>query len=686
MPVNIQELLNLLKASGRAKEPGARNTLLQFMLASKPKSAGLARLAALQQAQYIDLLKHEGFESIISPNPFEPPSEEDLEPGEILIGNVLDRDQLGFEFRLPISLFTEHLGIFGHSGTGKSYALRLITTQLMRAGVPVWFLDDEGEYADLAALFSPESLLVIGCKNFKRNTYEVLPGEEPIDTLNRVKDVWRSSLYIRDGSENLVGDLLHSMFHKRGIFDGSQNFPTQWDVNQELARLRYRSNTRNSGFLETLANRSTNLVNYMGPTYDCVTGFDLEALMKKSVVFTLRKLNETSKEFFRNDLFKAIQAIKSSLVSKLELVIVIDEAHRTFSKAKEARSDMGEPIPYQMVRTLRKRGIGFIVSDQIPSEIHPAVIGNLGTRITFRLLDGHCIKALGESMSLSPEQRAYIPQIPKRVAIIQAGNHPIPFLLQVPELDFSVEIREDELQARLEAVRPLLSWLPREAGVDAGPGVDEKKAKKNDAASWPGVTKDALDYLIEITKDPFLPVTKRDDALGLSDWKGSALREELLSAGLVAKEVINTHRRGGMVTLMRVTDTGYVMLDALKVKHNRLQGKGAYVHQFWQAMIAKWAVAQGYKAEIEAFQDGKACDVAVEMNSRRCAFEVVNQKWEKEIINFSKDVFVGFDEIVFCCADREIIKKLSEKITALFGEESKGKVSFRLLASFAEGL
>ena len=47
--------------------------------------------------------------------------------------------------------------------------------------------------------------------------------------------------------------------------------------------------------------------------------------------------------------------------------IVIDEAHRVISKKHDLRTDIGEPIIYQLARQFRKRGVSLWLADQIPS-------------------------------------------------------------------------------------------------------------------------------------------------------------------------------------------------------------------------------------------------------------------------------------------------------------------------------
>lgn len=696
MKFNLQEIIELVKASGRENDPTARNALLGFLCSGNPKSEKLAQLKQKQFVHFTENLKSEAIEEIINPHPFSNyPSPEDLTPGDITIGNVIKRNEIDFRLALPIDIFQEHIGIFGCTGSGKSYLTKFITCQLIEKRIPCWFLDEEDEYKDLGFLFPPEQLIILDYKQFKRNIYEVLPGEHPIETLNRVKDVWRNSLYLRDGSENLLGEVLHEMFLRRGIFDGSKNYPTQFDVAKELSKLRFKANSRNAGYLETLINRSTNICNYLGDIYDCISGFNLQDLMKKSLVIRLRGMNEYCKEFFINDIFKAIHALCDSYTSALKLVLVLDEGHRTFSKAKIFRSDLGEPIAFIMVRSLRKRGVGLIVTDQVPGEIHPAVIGNLGTRIVFRLLDGRCIRAIGESMSLEPEQKSYITELPRRVAVIQPGHYPVPFLVKVPELFFQTDISEEELKVRLETVRNELAWTPRQEQAAAaevkmpapypGPAcrASEEKGDKEKAIKA-AISKQAIDYLIDIANKPFIPSTKRDAALGLSAWKGNEIRAELGRAGLVNSVKINTGTRGGVILLLEVTEKGYEFLNGLKAGVARPRGKGGFEHKFWAWHCAAWFEKEGYKTYIEDSRFGKCVDIGLEKEGRLLGVEIMVKGQIKELSNITKDIEASYGEIIICCHSEREIKKLKEAVIRNLGEDVAAKVSYRILSSFLE--
>lgn len=57
--------------------------------------------------------------------------------------------------------------------------------------------------------------------------------------------------------------------------------------------------------------------------------------------------------------------------------LVFEEAHLHTSQQKMRRYDLGEPMIVRLLRTGRKFSLSCLVIDQTPSELPPALLGNL---------------------------------------------------------------------------------------------------------------------------------------------------------------------------------------------------------------------------------------------------------------------------------------------------------------------
>lgn len=624
-------------------------------------------------------LKLRSFVNEADSNPFLPgPSDEELGDGDIEIGRLVQGSNLGGPFKLPFSLIGEHQLWTGHSGSGKSFGIMSEVAQLIGT-VPVWIFDTEDEYKNLAQFFPPEELLIIDYKDLRRNIFEPPPGFHPLEWQGRIKNIWRESFFLRDGSVNLLGDILHELYLSKGILDGSTNYVTLNEFYRKLSSLRFRVNSRNAGYWETLVNRTLNLLNFMGQTYNCLRGHDLEFLLEKSVIFRLRGLSDDLFCLFVNDMLTYVLASREPLLNcELRNVFILDEAHRLFSPIRAERSDLGEPIAFQAVRTIRKRGVGLIIGDQVPHLLPQAIRANLGTRIVLRLVDGNSLRAIGDSLSLTPEQRAYILELPKRQAVVQYSGYPKPFLIELPELGLTEPIGESALDERSRQISSVPGFCAEEGDKPNNPKAPTGRASRLREP----ISLEAIEYLKEISKNVFLPVTKRDKSLGKSGWKGNALREELINNGLIRLAKINTYIRGGKITVAEITGKGYEFLDRLKVKYEKPRGKGGLEHRFWQVVIAEWGLRYGYAAKIEDFRNGKSVDVGMEIDGKSVACEILINGEEKELFNLEKDSVAGWDEIWFCCADEKTATVLHELISRGLCADEYRELKFKLLPHF----
>ncbi len=333
---------------------------------------------------------------------------------------------------------------------------------------------------------------------------------------------------------------------------------------------------------------------------------------------------------------------------------------------------------------------------------------NLGLRIVLRTIDGNCIKAVGDSMGLDREQREYLPQLPERKAIVHYKGYPDPFLIEIPQLDFYRRISEAEIRQRMAPVLSSLKWKPskrngtasekiiltapvaeeRERTTDAGldnmpvnEAINAKPSPNNMTSltnsSW--MTKQLMDYLIEIANSPFEPATKRDERLGLSGYKGDRHRSELAEKEMIRMHKINTGKRGGMITLLEATDKAYEYLESIKAKVTKPRGKGGFIHAYWQHCIAE-SLRKNAEVWIEDSRSGKLVDVGAKMDGKNVAIEIALEGEEKELVNVAKDSDF-YDRIIILTEKQKTSDSLRAKLDNL-GKEFSEKVEIVLLRSF----
>lgn len=243
--------------------------------------------------------------SVDTPHPFLSPGTDDLPDAGLLLGaNVLANNQAGGGVYLPVDSFMRHPHILvgGASGTGKSWYIMDLCRQLIESGDVVWFLDSEGDFSSLLGALGPEKVWVMRYDQLRRNPLEPLPGEDPLMALGRIKTALREAGFMRDGSINLLSELIHKLYADRDVFGSGDNYPCLEDVYQEAKHARWRLDSRRGQYGETLLSRVGSLVENMGATYRCKRGFPITELAAHSIVFNIVGLSRDLAHFFLDDL------------------------------------------------------------------------------------------------------------------------------------------------------------------------------------------------------------------------------------------------------------------------------------------------------------------------------------------------------------------------------------------------
>jgi hypothetical protein len=606
--------MRLVEMAGLRRHPGVMS-----MVTAAGVNSGLAdRLATqLQRRAALSTVEH----------PFLSPGDEELSPEGIALGSVLYMNgDAGLTVRLPKARFAEHVYLAGAPGTGKTYIAKHICVQLHEAGIPFWWFDTQGDvYEHLASALGAGQVLYLPISRLKRNPLEPLPGEHIDHTVARLLDVLREALYLRDGAQNLLGRALVGELGERGVFQGSENYPSMLDIGERIStRMKFRVTSRQAQFHETLVNRFQAIEDQLSYCYDCSKGFPVAELARRSIVFGLHGIGTEMQELVLKELLAALSAYMTLQPShgELRIELVLDEAHRFASREKVSRYDLGEILLFRLAREMRKCGIGMILADQAPSQLAPQMLAVCNTRLVSRLLNGSCMQVIAASMPIGPEERQYLSMVPMRRAILQSAQYPRPFVIEVPELRFP-EADATALRRTNEAQLYAMLWKARSrlTGPVKVESIDEPDAPAALSPGEPGLSKELLDYLAAIPERPFEPATVRDRRLEIGNWKGNAMRDELAGNGWIVIHRVPTGRKGAYA-LCEFTPKAWQLLEELKVNTKPPAGKGGFLHSYYQAQLCRWAHEHGLRAEIEHGHPGKAVDVMVEREGRRLAIEV----------------------------------------------------------------
>ena len=225
------------------------------------------------------------------------------------------------------------------------------------------------------------------------------------------------------------------------------------------------------------------------------------------------------------------------------------------------------------------------------------------------------------------------------------------------------------------------------APVVAGP---EKEGTQESRGNLTSVYKELVVYLEHIAEHPFLPALQRDTYLNLSRYKGSLIRRQLIDAGYVKPHKVGTGARSGQLVLQEITGTGYELLNSMKIRVRKPQGRGGFLHKYYCYKLKEFAEAtwDGSVVQLEDGTMGKYADVTVRMPTGSeedtgsvIAFEVFMTGEAKEIRGIAKGIEV-FARVVVCAENRSALDSLKRKAVETLGEEILDKVSFHLVSQY----
>jgi len=278
---DIARLVELLGQAGR------NDPKVQAMLAAvelNPQSAG-----AVQRMLY-NMVYREGGDPN-DPGAF--PIVKELPQEGVPLGPVDNGRSDGPTYYIPQGTPSnlQHTGIFGETRYGKSYILMQIALQTMLRGNPVWMFDLENEFARLVpAVPEPYKPITLATQHLKINFFQP-PGDwiGLKSWLEIVSLLLRGQVYIRDGGQNLFEDSLLRLLRSKGVFSGSNRFPSLVETLRYFESLKLGgSEVRGKAWLESLINRMKMLVNAFEETSHVTCSDMLQVLANKSVIFMLR--------------------------------------------------------------------------------------------------------------------------------------------------------------------------------------------------------------------------------------------------------------------------------------------------------------------------------------------------------------------------------------------------------------
>jgi hypothetical protein len=381
--------------------------------------------------------------------------EDDPHRRNFAIGQPIDMEVPVY---LDLDRFVERSnGIFGKSGTGKSFLTRLLLSGIIRKQAAVNLIFDmHSEYGWEATREGKQFSTVKGLR-------QLFPGQVQIFTLDSESTRRRGvsdaqELYISFDQidvEDLAlvrGELNLSEASLENAVILRNEFGKSW-----ISRLLSMSNEEIQEFCEVkMGNKSSIMAlqrklirleslkyirqtcphNYVNQVLECVEAgkhLVIEFGSQSNLLSYMLATNIIARRIHAAYVRKAEQFLqtKNILDRPRQLMITIEEAHRFLDAAT-----VGQTIFGTIAREMRKYFVTLLVVDQRPSGIDNEVMSQIGTRITALLNDEKDIDAIFTGVSGAQSLRSVLAKLDsKQQALVLGHAVPMPVVIKTRSYD-----------------------------------------------------------------------------------------------------------------------------------------------------------------------------------------------------------------------------------------------------------
>ncbi len=385
--------------------------------------------------ELISHLQVSAAKELVRPSPYKLAREQellqDIDPNRaVLFGHTAET---GVPVLYPLDGLARHVFVVGSTGSGKSNLLHGTVLQTMRM-CPVWSFDREKTESRIYLNWQPETLVLNARRDLAWNFCQPPPGVDPHEWLTAITVTFAKCHALMDASEGLLHKVLTDLYGEFGVFEDSERYPTLADVLERLKSMKSRGYSRFAQYRDTLLNRLESWL-AIAPNFGAYTkGVSLETLAESHVVFEIRGFTERQGRFFISAMLMALfyyRMAQGNQSGRLRNLIKIDEAASAFPKLRN--DAMGAQALASLMGQSRSAGLGLLLADQSPSDLDAAVMAHSNVKICFRLGSGRDLKAMGDAMALSDDQRHHLLKLDVGEAVASLPRLS-PFEFRVPKV------------------------------------------------------------------------------------------------------------------------------------------------------------------------------------------------------------------------------------------------------------
>lgn len=566
------------------------------------------------------------------------------------------------DIHVPLLALNRHMLVIGQTGAGKTTLFYNILDQLP---VPFWAFDLKQDYRHL--IHRRDELLVLPWEKFRFNPLQPPDGVSPWRWAQVFTDMFGHAHSLLSGSKNYLMAKIVDLYRVYGVLNNEdpEGYPSLHDLQLFVEEDSQHPASPKGQYRSRVLNRLEAMNLTAGAMFDCSTGYPLNELLERDVVFEFDGLGTDVQNMVMETLFAAVYEYRRAQGQRgtgLRHVFLLDEGKQVFSVYKERSDDAGLPEIDALTARMREFGEGLIVADQEATKLTESIKANTYVSVLMGVGDRVQFDDMAGSIGLTDRQRDIAERLDTGEAVVQIGNDE-PVVAQLDDYDLRKDITDDELlqvmspewrQLEFQSRLSLSSFEHGEPG-EPGESLEKDRGSGGTDASQIELSEEADHLFQDIVDHPFEPVTDRYERLFTSRSKGHRAKKELVEEGFVEEAEVD--RGGNRMKLLEVTEDGREYLSSNGVEFQR-KGRGGIVHRYWQNKIKKQAVDQGFPAVIELDD----ADVAADVGDHRVAVEVAMENREREADHVEDRLDAGYDTVVVACRNEIVASGIGERL------------------------
>lgn len=439
-----------------------------------PNELGL--IAGLPEKEVVGLALNEEVEFGL--NAKTPDKNEEL----ISLGNLVQSgNEIDTKIYLEKSALNKHIFITGVTGTGKTTTCQKL---LLESDLPFLVIEPaKTEYRILMNNEKTKDILIFTLGNdkvapFRLNPFEFFEGESITSRVDMLKAAMEASFDMEAAIPQIIESAMYSCYEDYGwnidnnknekfsnpYDEGVYSFPTLEDllnkVETEVTKHNFDDRLKKDYIGSITARLQGLLVGSKGQMLNTRRGIDFRELIEKKVVLEIEEIkNGTEKSlimgFILTNLCEALKT-KFTKDKHFKHITLIEEAHRLLSKYSPGDSlnkkNSVETFA-DMLAEVRKYGESLIIADQIPNKMTPEVLKNTNTKIVHKIFAEDDKEAIGNTISLSKEQKDFLSSLSTGRAIVFSQGWTKALQVQIKQITDTTSdenIDEDRLKSRVE--------------------------------------------------------------------------------------------------------------------------------------------------------------------------------------------------------------------------------------------